>query len=107
MRTLTKQSSIFSLFSRFKLEFLLSNSSLGVAGIAPLSRGLTCQLKFPAVFSLKKCETHMGTKCHKLRKMLAFVDFLKMLEIFSYQKMEADFYAQRDILKRKVFFKTH
>ena len=45
MRTLTKQSSIFSLFSRFKLEFLLSNSSLGVAGIAPLSRGLTCQLK--------------------------------------------------------------
>ena len=65
MRTLTKQSSIFSLFSRFKLEFLLSNSSLGVAGIAPLSRGLTCQLKFPAVFSLKKCETHMGTKCQK------------------------------------------
>ena len=49
----------------------------------------------------------MGTKCQKLRKMLAFVDFLKMLEIFGYQKMEADFYAQRDILKRKVFFKTH
>ena len=49
----------------------------------------------------------MGTKCQKLRKMLAFVDFLKMPEIFSYQKMEADFYAQRDILKRKVFFKTH